>query len=312
MVPYIHTSDGITVVLKNKPYHAAKDDKIYPRVVEAITRGWSEEKLLDIFNAASAAIVAATKLTTNMEYSGGVIKYRGEVLANYAVDKLIELLSSGQPYAPLVNFLENLMQNPSKRVVDDLYRFLEKGKLPITPDGHFLAYKKVRSSFKDIHSGNFINTVGAKMEMSRNRVDEDSNRTCSVGFHVCSYDYLPQFAGGQGERVMVCKINPADVVAIPTDYNDTKMRVCKYVVTDEVTDYFNKQDNVLTKQAVSEAHRDFVLLYDDVSTFGGEEVERFWTLDEAKANADEYARDNEVEAVWVESLSKGETVYKAL
>lgn len=309
MVPYIHTTDGITVVLKNKPYHAAKDDKIYGLVIDLIQRKAPEADILFAFESAAAKIKAATRLTTNMEYAGGVIRFRGEVLANYAVDKLIGLLEAGQDHSPLVNFLENLMKNPSKRVVNDLYRFLEKGKLPITPDGHFLAYKKVRSTFMDIHSGRFANMIGANIEMRRNEVDEDSSRTCSSGFHVCSYDYLPQFAGGAGEKVMVCKINPADVVAIPADYNDTKMRVCKYVVTDEVTDYYKKQDNVLTKQSVSEAKRDFVVFYEDFATFGGEEVERFWTLDEAKKTADEYRRDNDVESVWVESLSQGATLY---
>lgn len=309
MVPYIHTTDGISVVLKNKPYHAAKDDKIYGEVLSEIQKGGEELVLLAIFDRAAAKIKAATRLTSNMEYSGGVVLYKGEVLANYAVDKLIGLLEAGQDHTPIVNFVENLMKNPSKRVVDDLYRFLEKGKLPITPDGHFLAYKKVRSSGMDIHSGRFANLIGSKLEMQRNHVDEDSSRTCSSGFHVCSYDYLPQFAGGAGEKVMVCKINPADVVAIPADYNDTKMRVCKYEVTDEVTDYYKKQDNVLTKSSVSEAQRDFVVYYEDSNASGIEEYERYWTPEEATKIADEFNRDNDVDAVWVEKVSDGSTVY---
>jgi hypothetical protein len=33
---------------------------------------------------------------------------------------------------------------------------------------------------------------------------------------------------------MICKVNPADVVAVPSDYNNAKMRVCKYEVINEV------------------------------------------------------------------------------
>ena len=33
---------------------------------------------------------------------------------------------------------------------------------------------------------------------------------------------------------MVLKINPADVVSIPTDYNDAKGRACRYEVIDEI------------------------------------------------------------------------------
>ena len=36
---------------------------------------------------------------------------------------------------------------------------------------------------------------------------------------------------------MIVKINPADVVAIPTDYNNTKGRCCKYVVHADCVGY---------------------------------------------------------------------------
>ena len=71
-------------------------------------------------------------------------------------------------------------------------------------------------------------------------MDEDSTRTCSFGLHVCSYDYLPNFGTGGGDRVVICEVNPRDVVAIPQDYNNTKMRVCKYKVIAEVEDYTEK------------------------------------------------------------------------
>lgn len=75
------------------------------------------------------------------------------------------------------------------------------------------------------------NSVGKVLEMPRNMVDEDKNRTCSAGLHFCSYDYLAHFGG---ERIMVLKINPKDVVAIPADYNNSKGRTCRYEVVDEL------------------------------------------------------------------------------
>jgi hypothetical protein len=33
---------------------------------------------------------------------------------------------------------------------------------------------------------------------------------------------------------MVCKVNPKNVVSIPADYNNSKMRVCEYEVIDEL------------------------------------------------------------------------------
>ena len=105
--------------------------------------------------------------------------------------------------------------------------------VPLTPDGHCMAYKKVRDNYMDIHSGTFDNNVGQICKMARNEVDEDKDRTCSSGLHFCSLDYLPKFGGSYGTRVMLLKINPRDVVSIPSDYNNAKGRACRYEVVGE-------------------------------------------------------------------------------
>jgi hypothetical protein len=130
------------------------------------------------------------------------------------------------------------MQNPSKRAVEELYTFLEKGNLPLTPDGYFLAYKKVQHDFKDIHSGTMDNSPGKIVEMERNAVDDNMHNTCSTVLHFCAKEYLPHFgnraSGKKADRVVILKINPADVVSIPADYNSTKGRACRYEVIGEL------------------------------------------------------------------------------
>ena len=49
--------------------------------------------------------------------------------------------------------------------------------------------------------------------------------------------------------MVICEINPADVVSIPADYNNTKMRVCKYTVIGEVEDY--KESEILNNSFIS-------------------------------------------------------------
>jgi len=112
-----------------------------------------------------------------------------------------------------------------------LYGFLEKNRLPITGDGHFLAYKKVRDNFMDVYTGTMDNSVGKFVEMERNQVNDDKNQTCSAGLHFCSESYLNHFGG---ERTVIVKINPRDVVSIPTDYDNAKGRACRYEVIGEV------------------------------------------------------------------------------
>jgi hypothetical protein len=141
------------------------------------------------------------------------------------------MLNAGLSIDPMVRFIEKLMSNPSKRAVDELFSFMEACNLPVTPDGDFLAYKRVRANYLDCHSQTMDNSVGQVLEMPRNSVDEDKNNTCSYGLHFCSYDYLKHFSG---ERIVVLKINPADVVAIPADYNNSKGRTCRYEVVDEI------------------------------------------------------------------------------
>jgi hypothetical protein len=75
------------------------------------------------------------------------------------------------------------------------------------------------------------NSVGRVVEMERNTVDDRAENTCSTGLHFCSQHYLSHFGGA---RTMILKINPRDVVSIPSDYNDSKGRACRYEVVGEL------------------------------------------------------------------------------
>lgn len=171
----------------------------------------------------------------NLQVSEWGVTLDGEPLHGYVVDRLMEFLKLGIEITPWVNFVRKLYQNPSSTSRNELFLWLEKAGMPITPDGDFLAYKKVRDDYKDIYTGKFDNSVGKVLEMNRLDVDDDRNQTCSAGLHFCSKDYLPQFGVGDGNRVVIVKINPADVVSIPSDYNDTKGRTWRYEVVGELT-----------------------------------------------------------------------------
>lgn len=126
--------------------------------------------------------------------------------------------------------------------LDDLRKYADT-KLIDAARGNFIAYKRVRESFRDIHSNTMDNSVGALVEVPRNQVDEDSSRTCSHGLHVANWTYAhTQFASSNPETdvMLEVEVNPADVVAIPADYNNAKMRVCKYKVLGVVTTPFDE------------------------------------------------------------------------
>ena len=102
----------------------------------------------------------------------------------------------------------------------------EGGKLPLTEDGCFLAYKGVSEDYKDVHSGSIDNSPGAIVSMSRNKISDDPNEGCHVGLHVGAIEY----AGSFGPRVVICKVSPEHVVCVPRDNSFQKMRVCEYEV----------------------------------------------------------------------------------
>lgn len=137
----------------------------------------------------------------------------------------------------ILNFLNRLMLNPSNRAVNELYGFLEHNDIALTEDGKFFAWKVVRSTYMDKHSNSMLNAVGMDVRVNRNQVDENSEVTCSHGLHVCAKQYISSFYSG-GDRIIKVEVNPADVVAIPKDYNNSKMRCCGYVVVEDVTDTF--------------------------------------------------------------------------
>ena len=204
--------------------------------VEAVHRNAPADevrKLMDIVGTLAQA-VSAFSAVVSVDRNG--VYYKGKQLHMTITDRMLQFQAQGLDIDYLVKFLENLFQNPIRGSVLSLYDFLEHGHVPITPDGCFLAYKKVRSNYKDIHSNKFDNSVGANPKVESWEVDEDRNRECSFGLHVCSKSYLPSFgSSGNTDRVVVVKVNPAHVVAVPRDYNFAKMRVTEYLVVGELT-----------------------------------------------------------------------------
>lgn len=247
---YLYTKGGIHLILNGKPLALHKSDPHFTAVVEALKAKATEADVLAIIEADKLRMAAAVEVVPGIEMKAGQLYHQGEAIAGVLGERMLQMLDEGFDLTPMKAFLDNLQLNPSMRVVEHLYAFLEHGKNPITEDGCFLAYKAVREDFLDIHSGSFDNSVGQALKMPRNKVDENKDNTCSNGFHVCSFDYLPHFASANG-HVMVCKVNPADVVAIPADYHNTKMRVCKYEVVGEHEGYYANEGDTLASTSVT-------------------------------------------------------------
>lgn len=166
------------------------------------------------------------------------VMFDGERVKGVIADRLLSMLQNGFDVRPLAKFLDRLKQNPTLTAIDEVYLWLESGNLPITDDGCFLAFKVVEADFASGHrapdGSKVYNRPGEPVEMKREEVDDRRDVTCSKGLHFCSWQYLPHFYCGNGEKVVVVKVAPEDVVSIPYDYNNSKGRSWRYLVLSEV------------------------------------------------------------------------------
>jgi len=218
------TSDGNTVSI------TALSHRNYDEIREAIkVRNYDEaQKLLDLAGEMAARF---SSVAGSVKIQHGLLYFGDRPVNGVLGDRAVQMHKEGFDMSPMFKFVENLYQNPSRRAVNELYGFLEATDLPITDDGCFLAYKMVRDDYKSHYDGKTDNSIGVHVSIQRNQVDEDADRTCSYGLHFCSQGYLGSYASHG--RVVILKINPRDVVSIPTDYNNSKGRACAYDVVGE-------------------------------------------------------------------------------
>lgn len=165
-------------------------------------------------------------------FRDGFIVYGEDRIDLRLSERMVKMAAQGENPTALMKFWRRLQNNPSARSVDQLYGFLENKGIPIDDEGYILAYKSVRNDYLDHYSGTVANTVGATHKMPRNKISDDPNQACHFGFHVGALEYASAF-GGSDRRILICKVDPADVVCVPYDHSMQKVRVCQYTVQSE-------------------------------------------------------------------------------
>lgn len=186
-----------------------------------------------------------------VEVKGGCVYYEGEPVNGALTQRILWGINEGFDMDAHLRFLDDVMENPSKRAVDELYGFIEANQMGITEDGCVLAYKRVREDFKDIYTGKMDNSPGQIVKMRRNAVNDNKEDVCSAGLHVCAMSYLPHYGCGDGNTIVLVKIKPRNFVSIPVDYRNAKARVCEYEVLCEY-DGSDKDDILSLKRVWNE------------------------------------------------------------
>jgi hypothetical protein len=291
-IPYvIKTNGSVTLYLKGECLTVAPDHPNYNKIIDAIKAG-DFSQIESLVNVAKAV----TNYTAGrISIDNGQIFYSGFAVHSTLTDRIIKMMAEGFKFDHMIKFLENLMQNPSKRAVEETYGFLENYGLPITEDGCFLAYKAVRNNYTDIYSGKFNNSVGSVVSMPRNMVDDNYGMDCSNGLHVGALDYVVgygHFKKGDavpdgGNRLLLVKVNPKDVVSVPKYEGHTKMRVCEYTVVSEINDVVKELDKVVYTSKAGNLEPDY-----DPASDGSDYYDNGWDSDETDGDCDESECDD--------------------
>lgn len=227
-IPYIFspTTETFTFVHNGESFTASKGSHSNYEAIKEALKAQRYDEVENLLNISKALRKYSSGRVT---IKNGQVYYDDEPVHNTISTRILNFMEEGLPCEPMIKFLENLMENPSRNSIEQLYTFLEHKGLPITEDGCFLGYKGVRKDFFDKYSGKFLNAVGKTLSVPRNTVDDNFNNECSHGLHVGCLEYASNYAGYDGQLVVV-KVNPKNCVAVPQDHNFQKLRTCEYEV----------------------------------------------------------------------------------
>ena len=270
----IITDSTITLIAETGPSVIGKSHPNFYKIKKALlAKNFLEvEEMLDVkhgYKEFSNGLIAV---------DGDNLIYNGTIVHNVLTQRIVQMIHNGDEATPMLNFLVNLMDNPSEGSIDQLYTFLEHENLPITEDGCFLAYKAINRDYTDKYSGTISNKVGEKVKMPYEEVTADPTKHCSSGLHCGSIEYVRCYGNFKtdennehtGDRLVTIKVNPSAVVSVPEDSDRQKVRVYRYVVHEEIE---NPYDLVPKYEAP--------VYYDDEGTeYDDEDYDDFETWDD--------------------------------
>jgi len=280
-VPFMWVDGNLTVILQNKAYQVLPDHLNYRQIMDSLHSA-GEDELLELVDIEKAVQSFGQGL---IEIKNGKVYYDGDEVHGAISKRILEFMSKGLPFQPLVNFLENLMENPSMQSQKELYDFLEHENLAITSDGYFLAYKAVRGDYMDKYAGKFRNQVGDVCEMTRAKVDDNRSRGCSQGLHAGALNYVASYGSiDAGDKIVIVKINPKDVVSVPSDSNCEKLRTCRYEVVAEYegellkplySDNFDYSENYNDDEDIEDYNESYWDQFDDEEAYEDDEDDNY-------------------------------------
>lgn len=247
---------GSVIFDDGNTYPFSADHPNYKAIVKALMGGEENEDVLFKLVAPFDAIFKnLTSLSDRVSRKGMVLYFDGDPINSAIAQRIIKSVDEegyegGKVWPSYVNFLERLMTNPSPESRDHFYKYVESHDLTITPEGLVILYKGVRATdkpgqytstvagpgvvqFPDGHIEEFEkeylpNGVGYVVSIPRSMVDDNRRVDCSTGLHAGTYDYATGVM--RTGHLLTVLVDPRDVVSVPADHGNAKVRVSRYTV----------------------------------------------------------------------------------
>lgn len=261
---------SLTAFINGEAYTTDNTNPSWDRIVELVKNG--DTSVVPLFDARNAAAQKFEAVTDRVSLRGNSLYFDGDVIRTELANHIVRAIGQKSSFMPLVRFMEKLNANPSENSREQLYAFLERHDFTINEQGNILAYKGVSRARTSIssgyaivdgveHNGHIPNEDGSVISMPRSRVEDNRDVACSHGLHAGTYAY----ANGFGPVVLLVEVDPVNVVSVPSDCNDQKIRCCKYTVLEQIDseydsaiyesdpeDYDDEEDDFDSEAAESE------------------------------------------------------------
>jgi hypothetical protein len=237
-------------------FRAIADALVNGQDPTAIETGTSLTDLLDVAKAVA-------RLGERVSTDGTTVFFDGVPVHSNLTTTILRYRYEGRDPAGLVRFMERLASNPDEHSRQNLWDWVDAQDLTIDADGFFYAFKGVDELLNSISSGHAVvdgvdyygkipYAIGSTVTMPREEVNHNPSEGCSTGLHVGTYQYANDF----GRTLLEVKVDPADVVSVPTDCGAQKMRTCRLFVVDrhdKVGSLSNYEPTSWTEEATVDA-----------------------------------------------------------
>ncbi len=251
------------------PISVANDHPNHDEIVRRLRADdLTDEELVALADISEGVKIAFERITTRVVVRNGAVYFDGDEVHDSITDAIVRALEQDtdeDTWIALALFLEKVAANPQAHSREQLYDWLAAHRFTLTPDGDIVAHKGMRvrdegyvpsyGHGKVIVNGEPFDSCHERpvkpndtVELPRSEVDHDPSSSCSVGLHVGTPEYAAQY----GDVVLV-RVNPRDVVSVPTDAGGEKVRVCRYTLIGPLDEIDLEDGAVVLPEAAPDA-----------------------------------------------------------